>query len=359
MVAKRLETKVRSNLHALEKVWDRSRFAVKERLGLVGTPMIQPYRGFGDRSSLWVRGRVIEDQGVTTAPHTKSLWTNLWLTAKRYETDEIPGAQLEWRFGSRRGEIETDAEGFFDFSFEPGDDFDPVAEWQNVIIRLIEAPNIDTRPLSAEVLVRTPRSSAKFGIISDIDDTIIKTGAWNFAKHWRTVVANSAESREAFKGVSEVYGKFASGRNGAESNPVFYVSSSPWNLFDLFERFMVLHDIPVGPMMLKDYGLTDAKWLTGGHLGHKSAMIDRIMDAYPDMQFVLIGDSGQRDPVIYRDVLERRPDQVAAALIRTVGPQKDKTEVQELDRALHEAGKPCLCAETLDGATDILAHIGA
>lgn len=348
---------LRKRLVGLESIWDKSRFAVRRRLGLLGQPIIQPFRGFGDKTLFWVRARVIEDRGVTADPGDNGLLPNIRMTIKRYLTREIPGAAVEWTFGSQTGRVVADEEGYIDFEFEPGSDFDPDSAWQPVTLQLADNRVPQSKPIAAQVLVRTPGDQARLGIISDIDDTIVETGAFDFVKHWRTVVANSAQSRVAFADVPALYGRLAEGAAGPETNPVFYVSSSPWNLFDLFERFMQLNDIPVGPMMLKDFGMTEAKWLTGGHQNHKRAMIDTIMDSYPGLRFVLCGDSGQRDAEIYAQIIEDRPERVCAALIRTVGGVTRSDGLERLEQACAKHEIVFFCGTGLPDVEGLLDQI--
>ena len=326
-------------LVGIENAWDALKRDLGERLAFIkerDTPLVQPFRGFGTEHEFWVRGRVLEDEGVISAIHSDSLLVNLKHTYKRYETDEIPGAELSWSMGERSGRVVTDEEGYFDFRFAPGDAFDPARAWHDVHLLLEHAPGYDAPQLGATVPVRTPGAQARFVVISDIDDTIVYTGAHDFLRHWRTVVANSAQSREGYEGLAGLYQGLV-GPN--ERNPLFYVSSSPWNLFDLFERYMSLNGIPLGPMMLKDYGLDENKWLTGGHDGHKGQQIDRILDTYPHLPAILVGDSGQRDPAIYADAAKRHPGRVAAVLIHEVTPNEHEREVaamrESLDRTPH------------------------
>ncbi|WAP70474.1 phosphatase domain-containing protein [Jiella pelagia] len=206
--------------------------------------------------------------------------------------------------------------------------------------------------------MRTLSPSARFGVISDIDDTIVKTGATNFVRHWRTVVANSAKSRTAFPGVSHLYRALAKGTDGPETNPFFYVSSSPWNLYDLFQSFLALHEIPLGPMLLKDFGLDKNKWLTGGHDGHKLKMIAKIMDAYPDLSFVLIGDSGQRDAAIYAEAARRHEGRVISVHIRDVTNGELARAAGKAIAELEAMNIPVTRAETLFSAAESAASLG-
>ncbi len=344
----------RSTLSRAEGVWDRTRFAIKNRLGFVEPPAVMPYRGFGDASRYWVKGRVLEGRGMPEeGPH--SLRRNLWLTYKRYETDEVPDARLTWRFGGLSGEAVTDDEGYFEFTFEPGDAHELGEPWQHVEIELVESPVRPTERRRETALVRTPTPEARLGIISDIDDTIIETGATSLSKHWRTVIANSAETRVAFPGLSAFYRGLV---GEDERNPVFYVSSSPWNLFDLFERFLAVHDIPLGPMLLKDFGLTENRWLTGDHHGHKTRMIEGILEAFPRLNFVLIGDSGQKDAFVYRDLAKAHPGRIAAIYLREIKGGTLHARVEEALSEAREHGADTACGPDLWVAAEHAAQRG-
>ena len=339
---------------ALETRWDRFKRRVATELGLNGTPMIAPYHGFGTADRFRVRARILEDEGVTSAVYSESLWHNLRHTFLRYESDEIPDASVRWEFGDQSGTVPSDEEGFIDVSFEPGSGFDTAKAWHDVHLTLLQAPGYSTLPLGATVRVRTPQQDATVGIISDIDDTIVKTGATNFLKHWRIVVANAPESRRGYPVQPELY----TALTDQERNPVFYVSSSPWNLFDLFDRYMVMNAIPQGPMLLKDFGLDADKWLTGGHDGHKTNGIARILDTYPHLPFLLFGDSGQRDLDIYAGIVHRYPNRIRAVIIHDVTPEPRDAEARaEVDR-IEEAGVPAIYTHSYADAWDRLTGLG-
>lgn len=310
----------RGAAHRIEGVWDKLHLGARRRLGLIGPALILPYRKFGTPERLRIGGRVIEDKGVISAPRSDATRENIRLTLKRYASNEIPGARVAFELRGDAGEVRTDEEGFFEVEIEPAT---PVAlpageSWLGVKLTLLDAPHVVDKPLTAMADVLMPPASARFGVISDIDDTIVKTGATNFLRHWRTVVANSAEERVAFRGLAPFYRALQAGAAGGEGNPIFYVSSSPWNLYDLFERFLVLHDIPLGPILLKDLGLDAKKWLTGGHDAHKLEQIAVVLATYPHLPFILVGDSGQRDAKIYAEAARLYPGRIAAIYIRDV-----------------------------------------
>jgi phosphatidate phosphatase APP1 len=123
------------------------------------------------------------------------------------------------------------------------------------------------------------------------------------------------------------------GAGGDENNPVFYVSGSPWNFFDLFLEFFRIHGIPQGPILLRDFGLRTLA-APGQHHGHKTAKIVPILETYPTLPFVLIGDSGEQDPEIYRDVVRAYPDRIKAIYIRSV--TADPARIAAIDGLIEE-----------------------
>src|SRR5690606_27345865 len=144
---------------------------------------------------------------------------------------------------------------------------------------------------------------AEYGIISDIDDTIMRTGATSLLESGRNVLLNNAHTRIPFHGVSQFYKTLQLGRNGKRNNPFFYVSSSPWNNYDLLYHFLELNERPEGPLMNRDIGIDDSKLGHSEHMSHKYKEIENILIPYSKRNFILIGDSGQEDAAIYRDVV--------------------------------------------------------
>jgi phosphatidate phosphatase APP1 len=321
-------------LAAAEDQFDRLKFKLKQKLGALGPVRILPFRGYGTRQRLWIRGRVLEDSGISDFHEHADTWENLLNMWRRYESDEIPGAQLELRVGSRRLTLETDAEGYFDKVFDIAEPDVITSPWTRVEIRLLKpiAGQPLPKPVRGDILV--PSEQARFGIISDLDDTVIKTGATSLFRHLRTVLLNNAGSREPFSGVAPLYQALHKGVRGKSFNPVFYVSSSPWNIYDLFEDFLDIHDIPAGPILLKDMGLDKDKFIKTGHDAYKHEQIAQILTTYPALGFILIGDSGQRDAWIYRRIVRDFPGRILAVYMRNLTPEKKNNDVLEIQQEL-------------------------
>ncbi len=300
---------------------DRIRAWAAARRGASAPMIIVPYLGFGTPDALEVRGRILEDAGILAAHDDDSLWDNLVRMVRRFESDEIAAASVVARFGGREVEDMSDAEGYFLLTLRPKTEVD--AGWHDVGIQAASVRH-GTAAATARVLVPSPH--AALGVISDIDDTVIETAAHDLWRMARNVMLGNARTRLPFAGVRELYEALQHGTAGERVNPVFYVSNGPWNLFDFIVDFMELNELPPGPILLRDYGFDAGKFLTNAQ--HKSDTIRHILETYPQLPFILIGDSGERDPEIYRTVVDEFPNRIAAVYIRDVTDDRRRAEVR-------------------------------
>jgi phosphatidate phosphatase APP1 len=83
-----------------------------------------------------------------------------------------------------------------------------------------------------------------------------------------------------------------------------------------------LQKIPLGPLLLRDFG--DHLLFAKEPESHKRNNIKTILESFPQLPFVLIGDSGERDPEIYRDVVKEYPTRIRAVYIRSVNKHPDR-----------------------------------
>lgn len=304
-------------------------FDLRQRLNLFQPLQIVTYRSYGTRNRLYVKGRVLADKGITASDLKDNVFHNLLNMYRRFESDEIPNARLKVMFQEQEYITTTDEEGYFVLNLEPVIPLEPTSIWHQVTVELVDAPVRFPVGLTAQADVLVPPVDAEYGIISDIDDTIIKTGATNLLAMSRNVLLHNAHTRLPFAGVSAFYKSLQLGRNGKRNNPFFYVSSSPWNTYDLLSDFLNINEIPEGPILLRDFGMAKNKLFHTDHMGHKFKEIENILLTYPELNFVLIGDSGQEDANIYREVVKEFPDRVLAIYIRDVQlPHRTKMVVE-------------------------------
>jgi phosphatidate phosphatase APP1 len=307
--------------------------------------IIHAYRTYGTERKLRVRGRVLEDKGIPAAGERDTAWRNVLSTLGRLESDEVPGARVRLRAAGATQDVVTDGEGYFDTWITPAEALPADSLWHDVALELL-APLDRAKPSPAAVgRVLVPPATAKLGIISDLDDTVVQTGATDIRATLRSVFLSNARTRLPFPGVAMLYRALQDGVGGRENNPVFYVSSSPWNLYDVLSEFLALREIPEGPIMLRDWGLSQQELLPTSHGSHKLDAIKGIVELYPTLPFLLIGDSGQEDPEIYREVVARYPSRVLGIYIRNVTPDPARVDrIRALAREVSEARSELLLA---------------
>ena len=291
---------------------------------------IVPYRGFGTRDQGFLQARVLAYNAKAKST-SGNLWRNLANSYRRFDTDEVKGERVHATVNGCVFEQISDHEGYVQFELSG-----PLIENNGITqIRLSLPDRLNGVETMAELVI--PPASARFGVISDIDDTIMLTGASNVLKMMRLTLLESSESRLAFPGVAEFYSALHS-----RCNPFFYVSSSPWNLYDFLEDFFTVKGIVPGSLQLRDFGLEETHFVAAPHFDHKYNAIERILDHYPSLPFVLIGDSGQDDAQVYHAVVERDPARIVAVYIRDVCGDVSNREVQRILADMRRSGVPAL-----------------
>ena len=289
--------------------------------------VITPYRGFGRADELLIRGRVLIEKRITRADAAEPLWRNILNTYRRFQSDEVAGARVVATYRDSVVESVTDDEGFFLIRLQWSSGLQPTSgPWLEITLHLPDFA------VTAPAHILVPTSSASYAVISDIDDTIVHTNATSLIGMARSVI-NNAHARLPFDGIADLYRALHGDRN-----PIFYVSSSPWNLYELLHDFMEINGIPHGPMFLQDWGIDEAQLILASHTEHKLAQIQSLTDYYPDLKFVLIGDSGQHDPEIYLQVIQAHPGRILAAFIRDVTPDLRDRAVAHIIEEANTAG---------------------
>jgi phosphatidate phosphatase APP1 len=342
----------------IEDGWENLRLNFNDKLGLNEPIQIVPYRTYGTARRIYIKGRVLEDKGITSAGDKDTILHNLLNMYKRFESDEVSGAVLKVSLPDEEHTVTTDEEGYFVLDLNPLSPILSDSLWHKIPLQLVSAPLPFEVPLQVQAEVMIPPVDAEYGIISDIDDTVIQSSATNLLAMGKTVLLNNARTRLPFAGVSEFYKALQLGRNGKRNNPFFYVSSSPWNTYDLLKEFLDLNQIPAGPLLLRDIGLGGKTKLRGGHMNHKFKEIKQILEAYPGLSFVLIGDSGQEDPAIYREVVEQFSDRILAIYIRDVQlPEREQIAI-DVSKSLVEHKIEMLIVDNTVEAAEHAAKIG-
>lgn len=277
------------------------------------TVEVIPYIGFGSTQYARIRGRVLENPRVREANVDDSMWQNLRNFYYRFNSREIPYATVTVHFHGQALELHADEEGFFTAEFTLPD-ISPDRFWHDVQVQYED----EGRTSHSVGQVVIPPRDASFGVISDLDDTVFISDVIHIPRLVFNVLFKNAHTRLPFLGVAEFYAALQQGRAEDHFNPLFYVSNSPYNLYDLIVHFFEIRNIPPGPIFLRDVGLAE-RYVVASDT-HKFDKISRLLNTYADLPFILIGDSGEHDAEIYLHVIREFPRRIATVYIRDVEP---------------------------------------
>lgn len=307
--------------------------------------VLQPYRGYGSQSEIFLIGRVFRQSTDAGPAAPRSGWRHLKDLGRRVARRGYGGAVVRARFGAAEQVVETDADGYFrvHLHLETPPEEGRLWHWVDLAVQ-------DPQAVTARGQVFIPPRHARYVVISDIDDTVVFTGVANrVAMLWRLFV-QGAGSRVAFPGVAAFYRALYGGVSGTDHNPMLYVSRGPWGIYDILDEFFRLHRIPEGPIVfLREWGVSWTSPLPRKAEDHKRILIDNMLALYKDLPFILIGDSGQHDPEIYREIVARHGDRVLAVYIRNVsGTGSRAAEIEAMAEPVVKAGSALvLAADTL------------
>ena len=288
-------------MHRAARVEDVFREIIERRLRNRGwVPVITAYTGYGAPGWARVMARVV----LTRADGTRKQLEKMrgW---RSFTSTPVNNTVVQIQVGDTVTETRTDRSGYVDTrvkgDLEPG--------WGTVRLSTEGAA-----PVDAPIRVVDPR--CKFGVVSDIDDTVMVTALPRpLLAAWNTFVLDE-HARMAVPGMAVLYERLVNANAGA---PVFYLSTGAWNVAPTLSRFLSRHLYPAGPLLLTDWGPTADRWFRSGQ-EHKRTTLQRLSQEFPHIKWLLIGDDGQHDQEIYSEFAHAHPENVAAVAIRRLSP---------------------------------------
>jgi phosphatidate phosphatase APP1 len=285
-------------LHRAARIEDAVHQVIERRLRQRGwQPVITAYTGYGAPGWARVMARVVLTRTAAVrrrAPEKVRGW-------RSFTTSPVSRAVVTIQVGDRVHETRTDRSGYVDCRVEG----DLAPGWATVSLRTDGAAAV-------EAPVRVVDPGMKFGVVSDIDDTVMVTALPRpLLAAWNTFVLDE-HARAAVPGMAVLYERLVTANPGA---PVFYLSTGAWNVAPTLTRFLSRHLYPAGPLLLTDWGPTPDRWFRSGR-EHKRSTLARLATEFPDIRWLLIGDDGQHDQEIYSEFAAAHPDNVAAVAIR-------------------------------------------
>lgn len=334
---------------------------------------LEPYFGYRSADRLVLSARALGSAPVGFA--AQSRWRALRTMMAQFASREIAGLDVRLVVQGADGKaqdhvVQTNAEGFAHFDIELGAPWilPPHTQWERVELHWRNGAG--EQAIEAHVLAMG--TTTDLGIISDIDDTIIETGITGsfrqIARNWRRVLAHMPHERDTVAGAGPFYRalageagedvKAAFDRGGASPRrPIFYISSSPWNLFSYLVTFKQTNDLPIGPLVLRDWGLNRATLGSRSHGAHKSVALDTLLTMHQGIKFALIGDDTQGDLPAFAKAVDEHPGQIAAVILRQTGREALTAEEARASALIEAAGVPLwLGPDFTDGVEFLHRH---
>lgn len=263
-----------------------------------------PFTGYGTDAQVRVLARVVlsPDEPRTSLGQAANDFLDQrgW---RAFFAAPIPNTAVGITLGSSHLDLQTDRNGYVDVRLTNDGALPP--GWGTVTVA---TPT--SQPVDVPVQVVDPQQD--FGIVSDIDDTVISTDMPRLFLAAYNSFVRAENQRQAVPGMADLYRRLLEAHPGA---PTIYVSTGAWNTFPFLSRFLERHGFPRGAMLLTDWGPTNTGWFRSGP-EHKRRALRELARDLPGIQWILVGDDGQHDPALYYEFSELQPDRVRAVAIR-------------------------------------------
>ncbi len=286
---------------------------------------IVPYRGFGNHQQVVLRGHAFSRFKIKDPQPYHQSFFNLLNTWRRFTLRPQKNVEILIKIRGIECFVRTDERGYFEFLAE------------------IETPNIGWYPYQVgfkdeyklykgEYRVMDDHSLA---VISDIDDTLLHSRAtitWLKLKH---LVFKNAYSRRPVNEIGKILHLLKELNENLLPEDFIYLSNSEWNLYDLLNDFLELNQLPKGVLLLNDLRSfwRELVWQKDKdkRKQHKKRSIENIMRMFPQKKFVLAGDTGQQDMMVYRSVCQENPHLIKSVIIRRILGKVTNEDVENLE----------------------------
>ncbi len=289
---------------------------IRTFIGTHGSHVVLAYTGYGNGTQIHLMGRVVEEFHPYDFTKNSLRIYHFYQVAKLFLTFKVPNKKVYIKVHEEMFEVQTNSQGFFYKTVELNDSIktDLDEERPRVYFSLKPFYQKPDRVWPGRFIL--PEQKTQLLVISDVDDTIIKSRATSFLQVAFRTLFFPVSKRKTFDEASAFYKDLQKGAYTGKPGLFFYVSSSTWNIYPVLFGFLEHNDFPAGALILND---TQTKTpVTDSTLKHrhKKARIEEIMSMYPKLEILLIGDAGQEDPQLYLSIAKKYKERVRAILIR-------------------------------------------
>lgn len=355
-----VDSAVRSSLAAKAVSKAETKLATSRRERKIGkgtlrSTHVEAYRGYVAGGHAHVRVRVIEEPVIPDAAEqvtdTKLVRSNL----RRFVPIALPGVRLNFMAtGTRPVRAVSDRHGYATARI-------PVTDLEEGwypyhCVTEPDDPTENPTIASSDFLVAPgPRTI----VVSDIDDTVLRTGLTEGMTAVRNTLLGTAVTRRSVPGMAAFYRLLANRLAGDGIVHFCYVSTGPWNLYDMLTTFLDFRGFPKGVLFLTDWGPQDRYIMRSG-IEHKRTTLRKLVEAFPEAQLLCVGDSGQNDPTVYVEIAREYPGRVRDIVIVDVGEHKQDraTELLAWSEELSQENVPLTFVTDAVAAARVYAERG-
>jgi phosphatidate phosphatase APP1 len=312
-------------------------------------PILKLYRGYANEQELIVMGHVFKPTSKQDYNFQKKNINNARSIINLFRAKTQANADVYLEHNGIKIHTKTLEDGYFKFCV-PLDQYEKYG-WIDYKVNIVYKDKIIE---AKETYIRPHKGN--LGIISDIDDTFLVSHSLNPFKKLYVLLFRDIHKRKVFDDVVSHYQalSFAGRQNKEEQNAFFYVSSSEWNLYRFIIKFTEIHQLPKAVLLLKDIKtkLTDFILTGRGNHNHKFEKIKHILEFYPNLEYVLLGDDSQKDAYLYEAICKIFPVTVKAVYIRQTGNHKKEKIITILQNL--ETLKVAVCY--FKNSSEAIAH---
>ena len=303
------------------------------------TASVKVYHGFGHTHHLVVYGHVFKRKAITWPKFTSNVFYNTIRLLKLFVVKPFPRVRVQLHWHKQVLQSKSEDDGFFKVEWEA--DHEVEAGWHHLSVDLLDETGKVVSSGDGKMFV--PHST-QYAFISDIDDTVMVSNSATTFRRLKELFFRNPRTRSIFPDVARHYRLLAMNNKGEEvSNAFFYISSSEWNLYDYLNEFFNFHGLPTGVFLLNQV----KRWfqlLKTGKTKHegKFLRVVKILEAFPQQQFILFGDNTQRDPWIYAAIAKKLPGKIFAIYIRNIIASHEQRTKNILRDAMKAGVHVCL-----------------
>jgi phosphatidate phosphatase APP1 len=285
------------------------------------TPALLLPASLGRPDRVWIAGRVLnEAQGEEGPVVARNL--------RQLAASNRVGAAVEVTFLGRTAQTMSGHDGEFEVSIAaaPGAPFPPGAQPLSVAAGGAKAQGV----------VHVVPESAPFLLVSDFDDTVAVTRVKSARGLVTAALFEDGDTQPAVPGMDALY------RCLAGRAPLLFVSGSPIQFAPRIARFLEKNAFPPAALYLRNLGF---KTLSG----YKEPVLRLLAERF-SQPFVLVGDSGEKDPEIYAAFAKQHPGRVMRIYVRRAGDPgpaarySDALLFSDPAEAIRDAAARSLCA---------------